>query len=238
MADFRRLALFVTIGSFSIAALLGVLALLSGGDFGETEGRILLTTLLVGVTSIAVLCYLATAESRFGVVGVVGAVCAIPTLVCGLALIWGDPDFESDALLRAFGVGATLSATLAQVSLLLVLAASAPRYVRRMLGLTLVTVAWVAGHVCALILEFDNGGDVSLRLLGVMAILDVLGTVAVAAFAKFGGGGSKGERFEVPADLVPMLRARAEASGQTPEAVLRSLLQNDADDHRSDPATR
>lgn len=223
MADFRRIALFVTIGSFSIAALLGVLALLGGGDFGDTEVRILLTTLLVGVTSIAVLCYLATAETPFSLVGVAGAVCAIPTLLCGLVLVWSDFDSDSEALLKAFGIGTTVAASLAQVSLLLVLAAAAPPYVRRLLGLTLITVTWVAAHVTALIVEVD-AGDGSLRLLGVMAILDVLGTVAVAALAKFGGGGSRPGSLVVPADLVPLVLARAEATGVSPESLLTSLL--------------
>ena len=60
-APIRRWIVRLTIGSFSVAALMGIVALLGGGEFGETEGRILLTTLLVGVVSIAVLCYLATA---------------------------------------------------------------------------------------------------------------------------------------------------------------------------------
>ncbi len=70
----RKVVVRLTIGSFSVAALLGIAALLAGGRFGETEARILLTTLLVGVVSIAVLCFLATAGKRFQLVGVAGGV--------------------------------------------------------------------------------------------------------------------------------------------------------------------
>lgn len=221
MADFRRLALFVTIGSFSVAAFMGVLALVGGGDFGEGEARVLLTTLLVGVTSIAVLCYLATAGTAYSLVGALGAACAIPTLLIGLVLVWSDD--WSEGMGQAFGVGTTVSASLAQVSLLLVLASSAAAYVRRLLAATLVAVAWVAIHVSVLIIDF-TASDGSLRLLGVVAILDVLGTVLVAALGKFGSRVGSPPRLVVPDDLVPLVLARADATGADPEQAVRSLL--------------
>jgi hypothetical protein len=225
MPEFRRLALFVTIGSFSFAALLGVLALLSGGDFGEGEVDVLLTTLLVGITSVAVLCYLATADTPFRVVGALGGLAALPTLGVGLLLVWtriGDTD---EALSwKSFGIGSVASASLAQVSLLLVLAAAAAPYVRALLAATLAAVAWVAVHVSVIILAVD-AADGSLRLLGVVAILDVLGTVAVAALAKFGGDRrTPVARLEVPAELTPMVMARARATGRSPEAVVRAAV--------------
>src|SRR5699024_4338850 len=97
-APIRRWIVRVTMGSFSLAALLGIVALLSGGEFGETEGQILLTTLLVGVVSIAVLCYLTTAGRHSQPVGVVGGVTVLVPLVTGLLLIWADSDGSSDAL--------------------------------------------------------------------------------------------------------------------------------------------
>ena len=63
-APIRRAIVRTTIGSFSLAALMGIIALLGGGHFGATQGRVLLTTLLVGVVSIAVLCFLVTAGRR------------------------------------------------------------------------------------------------------------------------------------------------------------------------------
>jgi len=222
MADFRRIVLFVTIGSFSVAALLGVIALLGGGDFGETEARILLTTLLVGVTSVAVLCYLATAGSTHAPVGLVGAASAVPTLLLGLVLVWGDG--WDEGIWKAFGVGTTVSATLAQASLLLTLAAAAAPYVRRLLAATLVAATWVGLHVSALIVDLD-ASDGSLRLLGVVAILDVLGTVAVAALAKFAPATPDRPRLEVPEDLAETIRHRASARGVVAETELRSLLE-------------
>lgn len=225
MTDFRRLVLFVTIGSFSVAALLGVMALLSGGDFGETQVRVLLTTLLVGITSVAVLCYLATAGTRFRLVGLAGAASALPTLLLGLTLVWADLDSGDDHIWKAFGIGSTISASLAQVCLLLVLTGAAPVYVRRLLVATLAAVAWVAVHLSGLILAEGDGETA--RLFGIVAILDVLGTVSVAALTKFGSAPGSTPRLEVPTDLVPGLVAQAERDGQTPEELLRSLLRSD-----------
>ena len=45
--DVRRAVLAVTISSFSIAALMGIGALLGAGGFGETSVRVLLTTVVV-----------------------------------------------------------------------------------------------------------------------------------------------------------------------------------------------
>src|SRR4051795_12384942 len=121
---FRRVAATLTIGSFSVAALMGIVALLGGGSFGEGEARVLLTTLIVGCASICVLCYLATAGTRWAAVGVAGAAVLVLPVVTSLSLVWLDWDlFDSDSegTLKAFGVGVVGAVTLAQVCLLLAL---------------------------------------------------------------------------------------------------------------------
>ena len=225
MPDLRRLTLFLTIGSFSIAALLGVLALLSGGEFGEGEAQVLVTTVCVGVASVLALCYLATADRRFQLVGVLGGITTAPTLLVALLLTWTDVS-DGEGIWQAFGIGSVASLTLAQAALLLVVADRAAPYVRTLLAGTLAAAAWVALHVSALIFEVD-AGDGSLRLLGVIAILDVLGTVAVPALARFGGASANQTwelRLEVPAELVPLVVARARTTGREPEAVVREAL--------------
>ena len=79
-APVRRAILALVIGSFSIAALMGVVALLSG-DFDETQGKVLLTTLVVGCASICVLCYLATGGTPYQFVGLVGGVAVVVPVV-------------------------------------------------------------------------------------------------------------------------------------------------------------
>ena len=54
----------------------------------------------------------------------------------------------------------------------------------------------------------------------------MLGTVAVSALARFGGATTQTWelRLEVPAELVPLVVARARTTGRQPEAVVREAL--------------
>ncbi|HEX5740491.1 MAG TPA: hypothetical protein VFY17_02925 [Pilimelia sp.] len=183
-APLRRIVTRVTIGTFSLAALLGILALLGGGDFDQTEVRILLTTLLVGVVNIAVLCYLATAGRPAQPVGVAGGVAVLVPLVTGMAMIWAG-DAVAEGWWKTFGVGAIVAGTLAQACLLLVLPA-ARRSARAVRYGTLAMAAVLAVQTSALVLRQDIDGDLYYRLLGVVAVLDALGTVVLAALTKFG----------------------------------------------------
>jgi hypothetical protein len=178
----RRLILTATIGSFSFAALMGVVALLGAG-FDDNQYRVLSTTLVAGFTSVAVLCYLGTAGSRFQLVGILGGLaCVVPT-VTALMLIWAEDSFGDD-MWRTFGVGAVVAATLAQVCLLLGVA-GARRSVGWLLWPTVGLAALLAAILSAQIVG-DSASDNSIRFLGVVAILDVLGTVVTIALAKFG----------------------------------------------------
>jgi hypothetical protein len=228
-APLRTLIVRVTIVSFSVAALLGVMALLSGGTFGSNEARILLTTLLVGVVSVHVLCYLATAEGVYRPVGVAGGAAVLVPLVAGLSMIWADWWNEVPiALGRTFGVGSVVAVSLAQACLLFVVATGRGPLVRGLLAGTLVVATVLGGLVSALILGFEPQGSAYARLVGVVAIFDVLGTVVVAALAKFGGPGRENEavRMVVPPDLAALVTARADALGQRPEDYLRDVLEH------------
>lgn len=182
---FRRVAATLTIGSFSLAALMGIAALLGGGNFGEGEARVLLTTVIVGCTSICVLCYLATAGTRWSAVGALGGFVVLLPAVTSLWLVWSDWNGDDDGLLRGFGVGVVLALTLAQICLLL--AAAGDRESRwLLLGATVVLAIVVAAIVSGLVLSAIDADGVW-RLLGVVAILDVLGTLVTIALAKFSG---------------------------------------------------
>lgn len=227
-APIRKVIVRITIGSFSLAALLGIVALLSGGAFGETETRILLTTLLVGVVSIAVLCYLATAGRRSQPLGVAGGAVVLVPLVTALLMIWGDVRSGPDeTVLKIFGVGAIVAATVAQACLLLALADRALPTVRRLLAGTLVLAAALAVMTSLLVIGYDPGEDWFFRLLGVVAILDVLGTVVAAALMKFGAGSSAQLDGEVklPHDLAARLNSYAISSARDREAVVAEAVE-------------
>ncbi|MGH3348097.1 MAG: ribbon-helix-helix protein, CopG family [Nocardioides sp.] len=221
----RRVVVWVTIGSFSIAALMGVVALLGGGSFGAAEGRILGTTLAVGCTSVAMLCYLATSDTPYAAVGAVGGVLVLAPFAVSLIIIWTET--WNDELFRGFGVGVTVAATLAQVSLLLALA-GARRQVALVLWATVTLAGVLALTVCILILG-DSPDDGVLRFLGVVAILDVLGTVTTLALALFGRPDAPAPMGEVvavqlPSDLDRRLTETAARTGSSREQLVADAV--------------
>ncbi|MCW2858048.1 MAG: hypothetical protein JWR52_3663 [Marmoricola sp.] len=179
---FRRIASTLTIGSFSVAALMGIAALLGAGSFGTREGQVLLTTLIVGAASICVLCYLGTAGTRWAGFGGTGAVAALVPTVTALILVWGES--SADGLFRTFGIGLVVALTLAQVCLLLALAADRPT-LGVALWSTVAAAAVLAFLVVTMILGPSSDGGLW-RAVGVVGILDVLGTLITIAMAKFG----------------------------------------------------
>jgi hypothetical protein len=226
----RRAVLYAVIGSFSLAALMGVVALLAGGRFGQTEGRILSTTLVIGLGSLAVLCCLSTLDTRFRAVGVVGALSVLVPVVSGLYLVWGHWDEDpGTTLLRVLGVGTTVAGTFAQVCLLLA-AAGGARRMRALLWTTVALAVAMAVVITSLVMEWLDGGE-HWRWIGVLAILDVLGTIVTIALARFGArrepaaapdGGPRSVR--LPADLADAVDRRAAETRSTPERVIEAAV--------------
>jgi hypothetical protein len=191
-SSFRRAAATLTIGSFSLAALMGIVALLGGGSFGEGEARILLTTLIVGCASICMLCYLATGGTRWAAVGGIGAVVLVLPVMTALVLVWGETSLDSEGLWKGFGVGVVTALTLAQICMLLA-ATGGREQIGVVLWPTVGLAVLVAVLVAGMILG-QEGPDALLRLLGVLAILDVLGTLVTIALARFGVRNAIGSR--------------------------------------------
>lgn len=186
----RKGAIYGIIVSFSLAAVVGIIALLSG-DFGETQGKIILTTLLMGATSITALCHLAIADRAMRLVGFVGLAASTVALVTGLVLIWRDwNDSAFEDWLKVFLTAGVLAVSFAHSNLLLLLAGRRRAVIRIGLMVTLVMIAAVA---IMIILPVVSEGEIPgfeneewyWRLFGVVGILDVLGTVVVPVLAIF-----------------------------------------------------
>jgi hypothetical protein len=223
----RTIVLATTISALSVAALLGVVALLTGG-FGETEARVLGTTFLLGGASAVALCYLALSGTEYAGVGVLGGVVAAGTVAIGLVVIWAG-DWPGDDVVRFFVVGVILAVALAQACVLLAVAAhGTSAAVQVLLLLTLCVVALLAVVLTAAV--FDASADL-VRAIGVLAILDVLGTLVVTALSRFGPEPAADERavpVAVPDALVQRLdaargpRPREQAVAEAVEAWLRA----------------
>ncbi|MCU1442289.1 MAG: putative hydrolase or acyltransferase of alpha/beta superfamily [Cryobacterium sp.] len=183
----RRVAVIAIIVSLSLAALVGIFALLFG-TFTEVQGRIMLTTLLIGVVSVLALCDLAGLDRAFRWLSFVGLAAAAVTLVAGLLLIWMDWNTGGDTeiLWKTLGIAGTAAVSAAHASLLLLLGRRTNPVVRIGLWVTLALIVVVFGLIAALILtDGDVGSEGYARLLGTVAILDVLGTIIVPVVALF-----------------------------------------------------
>ena len=219
IASVRRLVVRVTIGSFAIAALAGITVLLVPGRFGGVQGHILMTTLVVGVTSVLMLCHLSIGDTTYRWVGVVGGVAAVTSAACAVDMVWAQGQRDpGQGLVRTFGVSGIAALTLAQFSLLLAVAGRRRGVVARLLSLTLAAGTALAGLLIAAVLGWSPG-DGAARLIGIIAILDVLGTVVVIALGVFGRDRAPAAgrlSVELPESLSTRLRACAEATGQDP----------------------
>lgn len=174
----RRVIVGVIVGSFSLAALGGIIALL-GGELNETAWRVLSTTAIVGAFSVAVLCCVALVGRRLQAFGLVGAAVSIATAGLSIALVWSDGGWP-DELWQITWSGIAATAAFSLASLLLLLADRDRAAVRVGLITTLALFAVVLGMVLYVIWWPDRtDSEVFPRVLGIAAILAALGAVVV-----------------------------------------------------------
>lgn len=240
----RRAAIIAVVVSLVIAAAIGIVALVSG-DFGELQGRIILSTLTVAAFGTTALCHLAIVARAVRVVGFVGIAASLFAAVSAFLLIWTDWDelVDGDALVKALLSSAILAASLAQANLLLLLARQRNVLIRLGLGVTLVAVATV---VVMLWLTIFTDGDIPgddgsayWRALGVVGIVDALGTIALPIVALILrartspradtseglGAGSSSVTVPLTPALASRLTADASARGVSVESAARDALE-------------
>ncbi len=222
----RRIAIIAIIASLSLTALIGILTLLSG-EFGEAQGKVLLTTLLLAGFSITVLCHLAVVGRALQAVGFVGVAVSAVALTAGLILIWSDFT-DSEGVWKTFGVFGVLAVSFSHANLLLLLGQRRNSVVRLLLYLTVAFVALVALLICLPIITNGeipgDAGDNYWRFFGVVAILDVLGSIVLPVTGRF----LRDERrIRLELELTEELDARltAAAVGTTREAAAIAALE-------------
>ena len=121
----RRLALRVFFASVALNAALAIYALLAG-DFGETEGKILFTSLSVtGAVILALACEAARERGRLGPLPRIGAAAGAGGFALLVAGIWTEP--SGNWLGQLAGSLLTVAGAVALLSLL-ALATLAPRF--------------------------------------------------------------------------------------------------------------
>ncbi len=172
--DFKKYFLKTLIIALSVSALIGILIFLVG-DFGETEVRLLLTTLTIGGFSLTGLCS-AIIQNRSGLkaFSITGMLISIIGFLITICTIWVL--FELDDIWKAVLISIILSTAIAHASLLLQIRYNTDNIKYSLIG-TIVFIAFVALMLIkSTLTEFDES-EFYFRLLGVFSILDVLGTI-------------------------------------------------------------
>lgn len=172
----KKIALFIFFASVAVNAALGIVALFAG-EFGETQGKVLMTSLSISAASVGSLAMLPARErGLLGNVPNAGIVLIITGFALLIILVWTD--FSSDNFARTVGSVLTL-ALAAAYSSLIVLAAVADRFKLVMrAAFALVTVLAV---IIVVMLWAEPRGDVDWvgRIIGLISILLAAVTVSI-----------------------------------------------------------
>lgn len=178
----KRILLISLIASLSISALVAIFVFLFG-DFGETEIKILFITLTIGGYSLTGVCS-SVLQDKGKYISLVYSGIAVSVLgfLLTAGAIWEAVDIEN--LWQLIIVLVILAVTIAQISLLL-LAESAKGLMNTILLTTIIFISIVAMMlVWLVVVEYDGVGEFYFRLLGVFAVLDVLGTIVTLILRK------------------------------------------------------
>lgn len=175
------------VGSLVMGAIVGIYGVMFG-SIDDTSWRILATTLAIGITSLTGLAntrHLESFHARFRIFAWLSIGCSIVALCLLLTLIWLDFDYGP---WEATGIFAVLAFSTAHISLLLP-TRPLPTWLGTLIGCTVLCVAVVASLLIALIGVEDFadrvGSDgIFWRFLGVLAILDVLGTIVIPIMSR------------------------------------------------------
>jgi len=170
----RKIALTVFFTSVAINATLGIIALFIG-EFGDTQGNILITSLSISAASVMSLAMFPARERGFlGPVPNIGI--ALSILGFGLLVIMVWSDFRSDDLGRTAG-SLLVFAVSAGYASLVSLAVIQPKFTR------IVRAAYVLVAVLSVMIVGAIWGESEdknlLRVMGVIAILITAATITI-----------------------------------------------------------
>ena len=180
--NIRRIFLNTLIASVTLSAVIGIGVILFG-DFGNTEIRVLMTTLTVTVTSILGLACGAHLEAGRGrVLPIVGIVLSLVAALMSFFVIWDVLD-DSEIFIKTF-VSVTLLAAACSHLALLLLARLDRRFVWSRWA-SFISIGLLSAVLLFIIWFQDRVSDETVaRILGVLSILVASLTVMTPVFHK------------------------------------------------------
>jgi hypothetical protein len=183
----RETFLKLLIGSLCLLALVAM-AGIAGGDFNDTTGRIVSNVSAVAIYSLCGFCGAALLDKRPDHLLAKATIAAAAIgFLFSTTLIWGDWNGDSDALVRGMFLFLILALSGAHASLLVSrLRETDGDAVRLVTGGTLLAMSVVCLMLVyvALSVDGDAPGEGFWRLLGVVAVVDLLGTLVAPILRK------------------------------------------------------
>ena len=177
-----RLAVITMLASLVISAAIGSIIVLKG-DFGDTEGRLLGTTLSLAIfTVLAIPSTVQLGRGNFSMLSSFGMGSSVVAFSLIVAAIWSDGTFESILLTKlmvTFGVIAFASNHTA----LLLLVSRATTLIWITLISTIIVLVVIAAML-TISVWVENMPNELARFLTALAILDVLGSLGVPLLSK------------------------------------------------------
>lgn len=166
-----RMALFAVAGLLTVAAALAI-GILLFGDFGSTEGRILVTTaLLAGYALVALPAAILRDRRRAAGLVIVVAALAFAAAALSIVAVWTD---GGEVLGKAVGtVNAWLVAAVQPAALAIRRGKSDPRTVRTFFGASSALVVLLA-LMFTVMLWTDTDSERFGRVIGALIVLDIL----------------------------------------------------------------
>ncbi len=193
----RRTFLYSMIAAVVISSVLGIVALLSQ-EFGETEAKVLLSTLGIAAASIlAMACSAAWERGRSRVLAGPGITASIVGCFMLLVVIWAEP--RSDVFAKAL-VTIVILATYCAHGALLLLA----RLERRFHWTQPATLAATAllGALLTYMLWSEDSFEDRWKLVGILSILGSAGTILTPVFQRMSQPAGPAASFVDPQESV------------------------------------
>ena len=207
----HRGALRVMLASGAVSALMGCYAVLRE-DFGETEGKLLLSTLSVfGTSMITLACGVAWERERLSVVPPLGIALGLLGLVLLLGVIWTEPSTDSDVLWRGLATEITLALAATHASLISIFGLR-----RRYRAVPLATYALNALLTATTLLWIwwePDWDDAFGRLYGALIVLVIAATIAIPVLRRLDGPVVEAERSDTPVRFCPICGAVLDPPG-------------------------
>jgi hypothetical protein len=180
-ASLRRWFLTALIGSLVISAVIAIFILIFGGDFDETEGKILFTTLSVSFFSLTGLGSAAPLErgsrSPFSYLGLLLAFGGFIFFLLGIWTSW----MEKENYGKSMGIVALFSFSFAQSGMLSLVRL---RGTAKMLTPITILIIFALAAVVSTVILWEDSPTGLYRTLGVLAVLDALGTVTIPLMSR------------------------------------------------------